>query len=97
MLPAKYLETMAKRRHTVLFFAHGEEAKATIVVCHNRRAQIALLSRYGRLKFLLQCVDFWAPYKIGRIYVETAPYGVVLCALKRGGRDPFVETQSLQQ
>jgi len=34
-------------------------------------------SSYGRLKFVLQCVDFLAPFKIGEIDREMAPYGAV--------------------
>ena len=33
--------------------------------------------QYGRPKFVLQCVDFWVPYKIGENDREMVPYGAV--------------------
>ena len=39
---------------------------------------------YGRLKFVLQCVDFSAPDKIGRNFVEMAPHCVIHCTRGRG-------------
>ena len=70
-----------------MIFAHGEGAGVAIVVCYDRRAQNALISSYRRLKFVLQCVDFWAPYKIGEFDREVAPCGAVRCRAGRGERD----------
>jgi len=69
---------MLKRRRTLLCVVHGEGASVTVQVCHDRRAFHSLVSRYGRLNFATQCVDFCAPYEIDRNYVETAPHGDVL-------------------
>ena len=33
------------------------------------------------------CVDFWAPYEIGRNYIETASHGTVSCRAERDERD----------
>jgi len=51
VLPTKLVEPTLKRHRTVLCFAHGEEASVEKAVYYDRRAQSALLSRYGCLKF----------------------------------------------
>jgi len=48
------------------------------------RKGITVITRYGRTKFVLQCVDFSVPYKTGKNEREMTPYGAVL---SRAGRD----------
>jgi len=83
----KHLETMLKRRRTVLHFAEQEVASMTVVVCHDRGASRSLLSSYEHSKFATQNFDFCAPYKIGRNYAETVPHGVSLCRAGSDERD----------
>ena len=61
----------------------GERAGPRVLA---RRAQHAFLSRYERLNFDLQRVDFWAPDKIGGNESETTPYCVAHCRAGRGER-----------
>ena len=74
----------------VLLFAHGEEAGMVIVVCYDKRVLRALLSRYGRLKFAAQHVDFWAPYEIPRKYAEMALNDAMPRTVGRDERDDFI-------
>ena len=47
----------------ILRFGQQDVASSTVPVCYDRRARSALLSRYGRLKFVTQHLDFWPPDK----------------------------------
>jgi len=51
------------------------------------RAGSALVTGHDYPKFVLQCVDFWVPYKIGGNDREMTPCGAVLSRAKRGKRD----------
>ncbi len=72
----KYAETAS---HGAVL-SHGEWASGMVVVCYDIRANDLDKRRCGRLKFVLQCVDFSALYKIAKLFVETAPHGAVLCS-----------------
>jgi len=85
-LPAKYLETMLKRRRTLLCVAGRVGASMAVVVYCDRRVQISLLSTYERSNLATQRIDFWAPYKRGRNYAESVPYVAVCCRAGRGTR-----------
>jgi len=57
------------------------------IVCYDRRALRALLSRYSRLKFAIQHVDFWRSCKTGRNDAKMTSYSAVLSKAGRGERD----------
>ena len=76
-----------KRRLKLICVVHGEGTSVFIASCYNRRMFRANLSRCGRFSFVTQCVDFWAPYKIGRNYAKTAPHGAAPCGTERDKRD----------
>ena len=57
-----------------------EGASVIIVVCYDSGVGRGVVLRYGRLKCVLQFLDFWAPYEIGRN--RAAWY----CALQREGK-----------
>ena len=54
-----------------------------------RRACDVNERRYDCSKFVLQCVDFWAPYEIARNDSEMSSYVAVLCIRGRGERSCY--------
>jgi len=62
-----------KWRRTVLLLMRREGASATVVVCYDKRAQIAILLSYIRPKFAAQHVDFWRPCKTSSFRRENKP------------------------
>ena len=65
---------MTKRRRIVLCFAGRKGASVVVTVGCARRVERDVMSSYERPKFAIRCIDFWAPYEIGRKNVETVAY-----------------------
>jgi len=79
-LPTKLIEMTLKRCRTVLCFAHEEGASVVVVMCYDRRARSAFLSRNERSKFATPFFDFWAPYEVGRNDTKTGARCSLLAA-----------------
>ena len=77
---------MLKRRNTLLCFAHGEgeREKYSVLMIEEQMTSISDVTGVRRL----YCdVDFWAPYKIAKLFVETATHGAVLSSQGRSEHD----------
>ena len=77
-----------------------------IVVYYDRRAYNANERQYDRPNFVLQCVDFWAPYEIARnddemevliccdLYTGEGRAWLLSCAMKEGREVPFCRDET---
>jgi len=72
VLPTKLVENVLKRCRTVLCFAHMERVSMVVAVCYDRGMGRDAVLSYECFKFMLRCVDFCAPDKIGQIGAETS-------------------------